>query len=128
MLYGMTARKYGNVDPRPVWKMMNEFGIAESRMLGYWLDDAPVATDHRRIRATTYVRADGALIALASWSETDETVRLTVDEAALNITPEWSAVAPAVEGLQSTAEVDLSAVRIPANQGLFILIRPVGAR
>ncbi len=41
MLYGMTARLYGDVDPRPVWRMMDEFGIADSRMLGYWLKDAP---------------------------------------------------------------------------------------
>jgi hypothetical protein len=125
MLYGMTARKYGNVDPRPVWKMMNEFGIADSRMLGYWLEDSPVTTDHPRILATTYVRSDGVLIALASWSETDETVRLTIDGAALGLSSGWRAVAPAVEGLQSAEEVDLSAVRVPANQGLFVLIRPV---
>jgi hypothetical protein len=124
MLYGMTARKYGNVDPRPVWKMMDEFGISESRMLGYWLEDAPITTDNPRVLATTYVRADAVLIALASWSEIEETVRLTVDRAALDIASGWLAVAPAVEGLQSAAEVDLSAVRVPANQGLFILIRP----
>jgi hypothetical protein len=128
MLYGMTARKYGNVDPRPIWKMMNEFGIAESRMLGYWLEDAPVTTDNPRVLATTYVRADGVLIALASWSEIGETVRLTVDPTALDTASGWLAVTPAVEGLQSAAEVDLSAVRIPANQGLFVLIRPVDAR
>ncbi len=31
--------------------------------------------------------------------------------------------APAVEGLQAEAEVDLSRVRVPANRGLFVLIR-----
>jgi hypothetical protein len=36
LLYGMTARKYGDVDPRPVWAMMNDYGIAQSQMLGYW--------------------------------------------------------------------------------------------
>ena len=113
MLYGMTARKYGDVDPRPVWKMMNDFGISQSRML----------TDNPRILATTYVRQDGALIALASWSDEDEIIRVTVDRAALGAGSDWRAVAPAVEGLQSAAEVDLSAVRVPANQGLFILIR-----
>ena len=123
MLYGMTARKYGDVDPRPVWKMMNDFGISQSRMLGYWLDDAPVTTDNPRMLATTYVRQDGALIALASWSDEDEIIRVTVDRAALGAGSDWRAVAPAVEGLQSAAEVDLSAVRVPANQGLFILIR-----
>jgi len=126
LLYGMTARKYGNVDPRPVWKMMNDFGIADSRMLGYWLEAAPVTTDHPRILATAYVRPDASLIALASWSDDDETVRLTVDAAALGLASGWRAFAPAVEGLQSEADVDLSAVRIPANQGLFVLIRPNG--
>ncbi len=124
MLYGMTARKYGNVDPRPVWKLMNDFGIAESRMLGYWLEDAPVTTDNPRVLATTYVRSEGVLIALASWSETDETVRLIVDASALDMPSDWSALVPAVEGLQSPTAVDLSAVRVPANQGLFILVRP----
>jgi hypothetical protein len=126
MLYGMTARKYGNVDPRPVWKLMNEFGIAESRMLGYWLDDAPVTTDHPRVLATTYVRTDGVLIALASWSEKDEIVRLTVDPTVLDSASGWRALAPAVEGLQYEAEIDLSAVPIPANLGLFILVQPQG--
>ncbi len=85
MLYGMTARKYGDVDPRPVWAMMNDFGIAESRMMGYWLDDTPVTTDHPRVLATTYVRPDGVLIALASWSEEDEVVGLSVDWEALGL-------------------------------------------
>jgi hypothetical protein len=123
MLYGMTARKYGDVDPRPVWKMMNDFGIAESRMLGYWLEDAPVTTDNPRVLATAYVRSGEALIALASWSDEDEIVRLSVDPTVLGNSADWRIVAPAVEGLQSAAEVDLASVRIPANQGLFILMQ-----
>ncbi|HKJ03724.1 MAG TPA: glycoside hydrolase domain-containing protein, partial [Longimicrobiales bacterium] len=78
MLYGMTARKYGDTDPRPVWGMMNDFGIADSRMLGYWLDDAPVRTGNDRILATTYVRDGRVLIALASWSDRDEVVSLAL--------------------------------------------------
>ena len=124
MLYGMTTRMYGEVDPRPVWKMMDAFGIAESRMLGYWLDDAPVTTDHPRVRATTYVRPDGLLIALASWSGDDETVSVTLKRDARGVAPGGRAHAPAVEGLQAAAEIDLSQVRIPANQGLFVIVRP----
>ena len=104
------------------------FGIAESRMLGYWLEDAAVATDNPRILATTYVRSDGVMIALASWSGRDETVRLTVDRDALGIGSDWRAVAPAVEGLQSASEVDLSAVRVLSNQGLFVVLRPLDRR
>jgi len=121
LLYGMTARMYGDVDPRPVWRMMDEFGIAESRMLGYWLDDAPVTTDRPRILATTYVRPDGFLIVLASWSDEDEIVSLTLDRDVLGAVA--SARAPAVEGLQAAAEVDLSRVEVPANQGLFVIVR-----
>jgi hypothetical protein len=123
MLYGMTARKYGEVDPRPVWGMMNDFGIAQSRMLGYWLDDPPVRTGNPRVLATTYVRDDGtALVALASWSERDETVTLEVDWSALGL-PAGSALrAPAVEGLQAAAGVDPGSVRVPANQGLWVVV------
>ncbi len=124
MLYGMTARIYGDVDPRPVWRLMDEFGIAESRMLGYWLDDLPVTTDHPRVLATTYVRSDGLLIALASWSGEDEIVSLTLNPDALGVASGMRAQAPAVEGLQSAAEIDVSRVPVPANQGLFVIVRP----
>ena len=122
LLYGMTARKYGEVDPRPVWAMMSEFGIADSRMLGYWLDDAPVGTGDPGVLSTAYIRPDGALIVLASWSETDEVVELSVDLDALGLGPDIRAWAPEVEGLQAEAKVDLSAVRVPAGQGLFVVV------
>ena len=136
MLYGMTARKYGDVDPMPVWAMMNDFGIGESRMLGYWLDNTPVTTNHPRVLATTYVRPDAVLIALASWAEEDEVVSLSADWEALGFGADprgtsgtgtaARAYAPAVEGLQEETEVDLSAVRIPAGQGLFVVLRNGG--
>ena len=129
MLYGMTTRMYGDVDPRPVWRLMDDFGIDESRMLGYWLDDSPASTDHPRVLATTFARPDGILIALASWSDQDETVRLTLSD---DVIPGGLAGArafsPAVDGLQSEGELDLSSVRVPANQGLFILVGPGESR
>jgi hypothetical protein len=132
--------------------MMNDFGISESRMLGYWLDDTPVRTDHPRVVATTYLLPDRALIALASWSPEDEVVRLDVDWDALGfgagtgsregpdaeadlgarLDPDSGApirvLAPAVEGLQAESLVDLSAVSVPAGMGLFILVATDAAR
>jgi len=122
LLYGMTARKYGDVDPRPVWAMMNDFGIAESRMLGYWLEDAPVQTDHAEVMATAFARPDGVLIALASWSEENEVIDLQVDLEALGLEGDVRAVAPSVDGLQEGGEVDLSAVEVPAGMGLFLVL------
>jgi hypothetical protein len=91
-------------------------------MLGYWLKDTPVTTNHPRILATTYVRPDGLLIALASWSQQDEMVSLRLDEEWLGRFSGMPARAPAVEGLQEAAELDLSQVLVPANQGLFVLV------
>ena len=146
LLYGMTARMYGNVDPRPVWQMMNDFGIADSRMLGYWLDTTPVTTDHPRVLATTYSRPEGSLVVLASWSDEDEVVALEVNWEALGLEmdPEpggageqgettaggtavtqgatFRALAPGVDGLQEEGAVDLSAVEVPAGMGVFILL------
>jgi hypothetical protein len=122
MLYGMTARKYGNVDPRPVWAMMNDFRIAESDMLGYWLDDAPVRTASETVLATTYSGPGRALIALASWSDSDEVLELTVNFEALGLSPDASARTPLVDGLQDGGVVDLSAVRVPAGRGLWVLL------
>jgi hypothetical protein len=122
MLFGMTARKYGDTDPRPVWAMMRNFGIDDSRMLGYWLEDAPVRTGRDDVLATTYVRDDRVLIALASWSGQDRVVSLDIDRDALGIGPDAMGTAPAVAGLQDGGTVDLSAVRVPAGQGLWVVV------
>ncbi len=124
MLYGMTARKYGDTDPRPVWRMMDDFGIADSRMLGYWLDDAPVRTGRDDVLATTYVRPDRVLIALASWSDQDRVLDLSLDRAALGLGPNVVARTPAVDGLQEGATVDLSALHVPAGKGLWVVVEP----
>lgn len=122
MLFGMTARLYGKTDPRPVWAMMNDFGIAESRMRGYWLKDTPVRTGHPNLLATTYLKDGGALIAIGSWSERDERVSLTMDLAAMGLSGNLRIYAPAVAGLQEFADVDPSAVVVPAGQGLFLRV------
>jgi hypothetical protein len=129
LLYGMTARKYGDVDPRPVWALMKNFGIADSRMLGYWLEDTPVRTGRDDVLATTYLRNDRVLIALASWSDTDQVVNLELDTNVLGLGPRPEATAPFVEGLQPGGAVDLSAVTVPAGKGLWVMVdRDAGAQ
>lgn len=125
MLYGMTTRYYGDCDPRPVWKMMGDFEIEDSRMLGYWLESSPVRTDHDRILATTFVRDGSTLIALASWSSDGEDIRLEIDWGELGIDPS-SVISdvPAVEGIQPFRTLDLTEpIRIEKEQGLFIRLR-----
>lgn len=122
MLFGMTSRLYGKTDPRPVWAMMNDFGIADSRMRGYWLKDTPVRTGNPNVLATTYLKPGGALIAIGSWSERDERASLKMDLAAMGLSGNVRVYAPAVSGLQEFAEVDPAAVTVPAGQGLFLRV------
>lgn len=126
LLHGMTSRKYGDTDPRPVWAMMTDFGIEDSRMLGYWLDPPPVTVDNPLVRATVYVRPDGAaLVVLASWADTDQTVHLSFDERVAADPAGFVLRAPAVAGLQAEARYEPGdALGIPANQGLFLLLEP----
>jgi len=125
LIYGMTTRIYGAVDPRPIWQMMDAFGIADSRMLGPWLDTPPVRTDHDRILATAYVRDDAMLIVLASWTDEDAAVRLTLDRSALGLTDSvaLTLVAPEVEGLQPAATLDVTApIPVSGGQGSYLLL------
>jgi hypothetical protein len=47
MIYGMTNRMpwSDNADPRPIWKIWNQFGIKGSEMIGYW-------SEHCRLKQT----------------------------------------------------------------------------
>ncbi len=49
---------------------------------------------------------------------------VTIDGDALGMTSSVHALVPPVEGLQDATEVDLAQVRVPANQRLFVIVRP----
>jgi len=101
MLYGMTARMPWCGDPRPMWKLWNDFGIAEARMAGYWEKECPVRTDQADVLATAYVRPGKTLVSLASWAAAPVDCRLAIDWQALGLQPSQATVeAPAIEGFQ----------------------------
>lgn len=122
LLYGMTARKYGTTDPRPVWHMMDAFGIDQSKMLGYWLPAPPVTTGRKDVLATAYVRENSVLIVLGSWSATNATVNVQLAPEYISGWKSVIATAPEVDGLQTAEPLDLTRVVVPANQGRFILL------
>jgi len=73
MVYGMTVRHPWTTegmkcDPRPVWKIWDQFGIESSNMKGYWEKDCPVTTDQPDIHATVYQKQGESLISVASWA------------------------------------------------------------
>lgn len=110
-LFGMTCRMgwAEKPDPKPVWRIWDAFGIAESRMVGWWSKACPVRTSHPDVLATAYLRADSVLVALASWAPEPVSVRLEADWEALDMDPEetvWEA--PESEGFQPAASFKTS--------------------
>ncbi|MFC2139349.1 glycoside hydrolase domain-containing protein [Bacteroidota bacterium] len=119
MIYGMTNRMpwTQNSDPRPLWKIWNDFGIAGSEMIGYWIGDSPVKTDHEKVLATVYKKDKSALIAVASWAENNEDVRLIIDWAKLGIDMNNATIrAPFVKDFQPQ-KTFLAGESIPVEKG-----------
>jgi hypothetical protein len=92
MVYGMTNRLPWDTegvrcDPRDVWRVWDDFGIADAKMIGYWEKDCPVRTDRKDILATAYVKEGKTLVALASWAPQTAACRLQIDWKALGLNP-----------------------------------------
>ena len=132
MVFGMTARLPWAGDPRPLWKVWDEFGITGSEMIGWWVDGNPVKTGTKDVLATIYVkRADGkgsrpeVLIALASWAEEPADVRLAIDWKKLGLDPKTAVLsAPAIDKFQEAAEFKPGdPIRVEPGKGRVLLIR-----
>ncbi len=116
MLFGMTSRLPRN-NPRPIWKVWNDFQIHKAEMYGFWAPSCPVKTDHPDVLATAYVKPEEVLIAIGSWAAEDVQVRIEVDWATLGIDPHKAVfTAPFVEDFQEQARFR-SASRIPVKTG-----------
>jgi hypothetical protein len=103
MVYGMTARHpwAAGADPRPVWKIWDEFEIDSSVMKGYWRKDCPVKTTIPSILATAYVKKGVTLVSIASWSDKSARVKLMIDWKALGINSQKAMLtAPEIKDFQ----------------------------
>lgn len=126
MIYGMTNRMpwSDNADPRPIWKVWDEFGMAGSEMIGYWVDDSPVKTDHDKVLATVYKQKGKAMVAVASWAAEDTVVHLKVDWMALGL--DGSKVrmrAPEVKGFQEKREFKIEeGLPVAKGKGMILIL------
>ena len=127
-VFGMTTRagwSQGGLT-LPIWKVWDEFGIADSRIFGYWNPKCPVTTESDSVKATAFVKENGqTLIAVASWMPTDREFILSVDRGALGIKGDFELDAPQIESFQEEATFS-SGDRIPIaypKGWIFILKR-----
>lgn len=124
LVYGMTTRVYGKYNPGAIWQLFKAFDIANSEMLGYWVDRSPLKTNHKNIRSTIYLRKDKVLIAIGSWSEKDENVALEIDWGKTGLDKNnVRLISPEIEGLQDfrTFEID-QPIPVQKNNGRILIL------
>ncbi len=127
MVFGMTNRMpwSDNADPRPIWKVWDDFGIKGSKMIGYWVENSPVKTNNAEVLATVYKKDKCALVSIASWAKTDVAIRLQIDWKALGIDPSKAIItAPEAKNFQPAASFQAEQdINVAKGKGWLIVIK-----
>ncbi len=89
MLYGMNNRygwHYKNaVHMYSIW---DDFGIQNSRMLGYWHSENPAGTDNANVLTTVYLKENEALVCAYNFADKAQSFSFELNEKLLDFKPE----------------------------------------
>ena len=120
LLFGMTNRYGWGGEPCELWKIFDRFGISEAVMTPDVISH-DLGTDVPEVHVTLWRKANGAaMLAIASWSEKEETVHLKLPEALCGKTM----IQPPVAGFQDAAEYATgTSLPIQPKQGLLLLFQ-----
>lgn len=124
MLCGQTSRLGWDGEPRPIWKLWDDFGMQGTEMLGWWDPRCPVSCSEPDIHATVYRKVGKVLISLGSWADTDVTTTLVIDWKALGLNPgKVILTQPAVDGVQAAAVYDHEqAIPVSEKKGALLVL------
>lgn len=124
LVFGETGRLGWSGDPRPMWKVFDDFGIKGSEMLPFFSPDCPVRAADDKVKATVYRGHGKALVVLGNWTGAATTTELKIDWHRLGLNPgSTKATAPAIAGSQSASVVDLSKPLSIPKEGLVLELR-----
>ncbi len=122
MTYCMSFRYPWSGDPSPIWKLWDDFGMADARMFGYWNEQSPVKTNNPNIQTTVYTHGNKALVVLANWSNCSAKCKLNINTDALGFTPA-KAYLPEIKNTQWEKKISTQQeFNISGEQGLFIIL------
>ena len=127
MQYGMTVRypwftEGVNCDPRPVWKIWDEFGIEDSKMLGFWENYPAVTSSDKDVKVTAYRKTGKVLLSIGNYSDEVKEVTLNFDWKQLSLNPEnITLVAPEVKDMQPVSQWKINeSIRVEPRKGWLI--------
>jgi hypothetical protein len=129
-LFGMTVRypwltEGVNCDPRPVWKIWDKFGIARSKMTGFWEDSCPITTTNDKVKVTVFRNQDNFLLAIGNWNDNATSVSLQIDWKALGlIANQYHLLAPFVKDFQEETSFTLTQkIMVDPKKGWLIYLK-----
>jgi hypothetical protein len=124
MIYGMSNRLGWGGDPKAIWKVWDDFGIRDAKMIGYWDRACPVKTDNKDVLATAYMRKGKTLISIASWAMEPVEVHLSFDWKALGLDPMKARLtAPEVPAFQPAAGFSVSdPIPVEPGKGWLLVV------
>ena len=130
MLYGMTVRHPWMTDgvicdPRPIWKIWDEFQIQDAEMIGFWEDSCPVKTSHPDVKATVYKKEGKTLISIGNFFDSPKTISLKINFEELGLNPEKvKLIAPEVQDFQTAKEWNIGKkITVDARKGWLIYLK-----
>jgi hypothetical protein len=121
----MTGRLPWSGDPRSMWKAWDDFGIADARMIGFWVPANPVKTGREDVLATTFVRDGRTMIAVATWAKDPVEVKLAIDWKAIGLdSSKVTITAPAIAGFQEARTfAPGAAIPMEPGKGWILVVR-----
>lgn len=129
MQYGMTVRHpwltEGIVcDPRVVWKIWDDFNIADSKMTGFWEKDVPVTTTDSDVKVTAYQRGNRVLLSVGNYTDETKKVKLNIDFKKLGISAtDVRLVAPEIADFQKAQTWNIGdEITVAPRKGWLIYI------
>jgi hypothetical protein len=127
MVYGMTSRLgwSDKSDPRPIWDLWKEIDMQHTDMIGYWSSHCPVKTNNDKILVTVYKKKGLALLSVASWADTDASIKLQIDWSALGMDGSRATIsAPGIKDLQPQRDFGKDEmITVEKNKGWLLLIK-----
>ena len=127
MVYGITNRAGWTMNHTPeyLWKFFDDHHFSERIMTGYWEEDCPVTCSNPLINATAYQGPDDIVIALANWSNNDETTSININWKKLKADPSgFELFIPGIKDFQTEqSSVPIDKMILPGGKGYMVVLK-----
>ena len=123
MVYGMLPRLPWSGNPVPMWKLLDNFGMKDALISGYWSDGCPISHSNEKLKTTVYKLDGRAMVVVGNWSDEDQKVTLNIDEELLGFKINSIRLPEIDNNIQKAKNLnDLTNLSIPAQKGVFIIL------